>query len=1017
MKKLLYLIAALLCFSILCILLIWLNLSSLVNYVLRSITAGDVQVSRIEKRFQDGRLIISLGQVKLKGSISGVIGTCVVVVNLEHRPSLESISLTDFDLEAVDSKGKMRFPVLPAQSIGARNGSIVYDHHKFIVHECTVANFMGGKPFTFSAVLGSNGDYKALTVTGDGLYEGKLSSLKGRILATGLDMGRWSHTMKGEADAGGTFSYGKRTFTFNGSFRVIRCELKDRILKRPLVFVNRKGNLTLVYNGNLLDLEMRDMLYENVPFRMRLKLSRGDLSFLEISSGYLNMRDVRDWIALENVSKGSSSVWEIIQDGQVKIDRLIHEGGKPFRAELDLRKTVLTYGGKTFGSVEGLLSLKDKEIQIPRLEGRFKSSQFYDFSGRISLAQTREIRAQGSFMVNLRDIPHLFNVGALRFRDGSTQGNITLEGNARKGYAISGTGSIRDADVTWKQISALATGSYRFTGDEITFDPLILKRGGTDMVIRGKWNKSSMNFLLKGSLDVEQIKTTLPAPLETNGIVDLDMTVRKEGATYGFDGGIVMDRLAFVIPKIIVKDRGIASRATIKASVKGQNAAVDQLLYNLGVINVNLRGSLQDKTLDFRAVMDSKELEKASRLFFFSEETAKGDAALDLSVTGLRLPITRLPHVTGFLRVKNGFFRLPSMTRPLEEINLTGDFSGDMFNITLTRLTCGKNLVSKGELRVDGLESPHFSLRLDMESLNLEDFQDQFKFTLHPLGAEGLVAKLAGDITLLARKFVLGSFTGTELETHAKLAAGVFTISGLKADTLGGKADLAGRIDVAKGKPVVSAAGKLTGIGGSLLLAAFGSTNHVFERKATLSGALSSEGTSWNQLVENLGGTLMGYSTDGIIKKWDLLSKLFGVLNLYHLFGGKMDFSAEGLPYKRMGLMCTVKGGVFHTEDFLIDSSSMLVTGKGDLDLRTQTINMTMTVSPLVAVDRTLSKIPILGRLLRSPKKGFLYASYGVRGPLKDPTISVNFVETIGGRTVELLRNILTLPMEVFDLK
>ena len=76
---------------------------------------------------------------------------------------------------------------------------------------------------------------------------------------------------------------------------------------------------------------------------------------------------------------------------------------------------------------------------------------------------------------------------------------MELDGNKETGYRISGAGKIDDADVSWQKISASARGSYRFTDEEITFDPLIIRKAGTDMVIRGKWGKKSLGIFMKGT--------------------------------------------------------------------------------------------------------------------------------------------------------------------------------------------------------------------------------------------------------------------------------------------------------------------------------------------------------------------------------------------------------------------------------------------------------------------------------------------------------------------------------------
>jgi uncharacterized protein YhdP len=148
-----------------------------------------------------------------------------------------------------------------------------------------------------------------------------------------------------------------------------------------------------------------------------------------------------------------------------------------------------------------------------------------------------------------------------------------------------------------------------------------------------------------------------------------------------------------------------------------------------------------------------------------------------------------------------------------------------------------------------------------------------------------------------------------------------------------------------------------------------------------------------------------------------MLAKIFALLNVYDLFQGKIDFGKDGLLYKKMGASFTIKNGVCQTKNFLLDSQSMVITGAGDIDLNKETINATLEVSPLVALDRTIDKIPIVRSIIKNKNKGFLYVVYSVTGPFDDPDITTNYVGTVGTKSLEILRNILVFPIEVFDIK
>ena len=83
--------------------------------------------------------------------------------------------------------------------------------------------------------------------------------------------------------------------------------------------------------------------------------------------------------------------------------------------------------------------------------------------------------------------------------------------------------------------------------------------------------------------------------------------------------------------------------------------------------------------------------------------------------------------------------------------------------------------------------------------------------------------------------------------------------------------------------------------------------------------------------------------------------------------------------------------------------------------MKQQTVNGVIQVSPLIALDRTIDKLPIIRSILKIQGQGFLYLTYNVHGPLDEPEISPSITSTIGSKTLELIRNILVLPKEVFE--
>jgi hypothetical protein len=478
-----------------------------------------------------------------------------------------------------------------------------------------------------------------------------------------------------------------------------------------------------------------------------------------------------------------------------------------------------------------------------------------------------------------------------------------------------------------------------------------------------------------------------------------------------------MDDLVFEIPGYMKKEKGTKSKAQVKLSKKGPDLIIDDLSYDLENINVRARGAIEDrKRINGNIALDANDVGKLAKLFFLPEATTGGDVSLNLTIKDLELPVTKLPNMVGDVKIKNGFLRLPGMAKPLSHIDLLADFKGTSYDVQVNALTCGQSVLRKSMLKVNGLEAPRFSLAIDMARFNLADFVGDGKkpFTISLIPQQGLLGRASGEMSLTAKEVTLANITGKNLEINGGMASSKITVSALKMGLFDGEADMEGFIDLSGTSPSLYTKGKVGKIKSDLALKAFGSTNNDITGTGFINGNFKSEGATVTDLIGNMGGEVTFYNSDGVIRKWNLLSKIFGALNLYDLLRGKVDFGQNGLGYTKLGATFTVNKGIFQTSNFLLDSSSMVLTGSGKLDLNKNEIDGIVNVSPLIVLDRTIDQIPIVRTILKEPGQGFLYLSYFIKGPLDDPEISSNVISTIGSKTIETLKNILTLPVGVF---
>jgi hypothetical protein len=1000
------------------IFLLWTNLPSIASYALTRTLGAKVTVSGIESGYQDGLLTVQLQGVAVTGIAQGRIERLRIVLKVTGALHFKEIAMSDFELTVKPASDATTLLPFALERLELSRGVVTYAKERFVIRELSVQNFNIDKPLVVRADITNGVWFDTLRLSAEGLYRGRDSDIKGHFEVTGADLHRLQKQMGGKARVNGQFAFAKNRLTFKGAFDAFNYELRDSVLKTPIMIERQGGNLVFAYTyaDKTIDVNVTGATFKGVPFVLDLKTVGDDLARFELTSDFFNVQDVKALLNLDALLKASIDIVAAIKNGKIKARRFLYQHKKPLAAELELKKATFDYEGKSFDNVEGTLDIDETKMDLSAMKGTFRNSTFHGITGVLPFAKDKDIKLQGNYTVDLGDIPFLFDTGELKLKRGTTEGSIEVEGRKETGYRFRGKGKLSRADVTWRKVSGLANGSYRFTDEDITFDPLIIDKGNSNMVIKGRWNKKYLGLNIKGTLDVDEIRLFMAIPFLASGAVSLEATVEMADEMISVGSTVNLDRIAAEIPQLMKKEQGIKSGADFAFSMKGKDVRIDRFFFNLDAIDLSLKGNIADrKKIDLDVALNIKGVEKVAPLFFFEGNTPRGDVELNMAVRDLLFPLRKLPRLSGFLKVQDGFLRIPGLPKPVEAISLACDFRGEAFDADIRRFVWDRSEFSNGKLHVAGLEAPKFSLSLDVDAFDLNDFQTDSRFVIPTISGDSIAARLSGDFALKAGRVTISGITGDNVEIKGTVGERRLSLAQLKADVFGGTAEGSGAIDLSTSLPSVEAAIKLGRIKSGLFLDALGSKSQVIEATTSLVGDLTSEGETIEQLIKGIDGRAVIYSRNGVIKKWNLLSKVFGLLNVIDLVRGRVDLKAEGLSYRRMGGTFSIKDGVFRTGDFLIDSPSMLITGDGTIDVVKKTVQGDLVVSPLVTVDSVIDKIPILRNILKKKKQGFLYAAYKVSGPLDDPDVSVSFVNSIGGKAVEILRNILTLPLEIFE--
>ncbi len=152
-------------------------------------------------------------------------------------------------------------------------------------------------------------------------------------------------------------------------------------------------------------------------------------------------------------------------------------------------------------------------------------------------------------------------------------------------------------------------------------------------------------------------------------------------------------------------------------------------------------------------------------------------------------------------------------------------------------------------------------------------------------------------------------------------------------------------------------------------------------------GTLSVSGTFNDSLT---GHPLTGSAemTEFRVRDAPALGRLLQAMTLY----GLVDVvKGPGLAFAHLTAPFVLADDDLTLREARAFSPSLGMTAQGHLDMQAETIDLTGTVVPAYFFNSMLGKIPFVGGLFRSEEGGGLFAaSYAIRGPMSDPSVSVN---------------------------
>jgi hypothetical protein len=247
--------------------------------------------------------------------------------------------------------------------------------------------------------------------------------------------------------------------------------------------------------------------------------------------------------------------------------------------------------------------------------------------------------------------------------------------------------------------------------------------------------------------------------------------------------------------------------------------------------------------------------------------------------------------------------------------------------------------------------------------------------------------QVRGKLALEKAKY--GNSAFADFKTDVALERRIWRLEKFFARAQGGTIEGAGAYSDRSEPGVFTVEPNIKGVPVQELLGWFGVATHEIAGKVQLAGKVEFSGATAAEKKQSLSGAFRARIEDGIVRRLQVLVRTLNFLDLSRWFSLKPpNLDQEGVHFRSVSADFKIARGVYSTQNFFLDGEDLRITGAGELDGAKGEIDFVMAVRPFPGIDRAANTIPILGTGLAAIKNSFLVASFNVKGPLGDPSIT-----------------------------
>jgi uncharacterized protein YhdP len=505
--------------------------------------------------------------------------------------------------------------------------------------------------------------------------------------------------------------------------------------------------------------------------------------------------------------------------------------------------------------------------------------------------------------------------------------------------------------------------------------------------------------------------------LELKALGELDLTEVREQ----MKPGMLPAQAATLLSSV----QEVSGRARADVSVRRAPNAPLQVAGNVTLMNARLRkdnlvlSELRGE-LTFTGTEIKGEQIKASvlgspvQVELSLKDYSSPDGSFDLTVnsTGMKAGIlTRLLLSSGTVQdpgIVRGFVRYNGPLGKNESRKLTANL--DLINVQLAiqpllqpiRELNGKIKIDEAGIDFENLkgllvgfpssasgrwryaEKPQ--LVFDFSAPNLD-----ITYLISQLDAESseFYANLQAQGRIALAKGRIKAFEFGDLKSGVSIDRRIWRLTNLTARAAGGTVQAFVSVDHRPETLRIAADCNVQGVPVQSFLRWFDMTTTEMTGRVNVTGRLETVGNDDAERKSNLNGAFNLKIEEGTINRMRIVVQILNLLDLSRWFTLQMpDLRKEGIRFRSITGDFKVDKGVYLTQNLLVDSDDLRMTGSGKIDVPKDEVDFLVAVRPFAGIDTAINRIPLLGRGIAAIKNSFLVASFNIKGLIDDPTIT-----------------------------